>query len=451
MNIQERDKILEQIESVQELNITELIAEYYGKEEDISAISIGGMPVEVFICYFNNSLEYLKKELLTDNFYIYSNQSPAQPIASINITNVLTSLKANLDKKEIPQIPGLIMHLVTYANYYGFWHLATHKSHSIGEKELKKKSSELELLENKLKEDLKTVQEEISHLNKEKKALAEFVAKKQAAIEQITNNLNATTGDANQVSQLLATTKQVAAQVEAILVDQKKKLDEIKAELISEKNKFKDFETINTDLQKQLEGLHQEITEGLAKAIKHIDFIAGKKDEIVKLTGMAADGSLGSKFETRQDTLQKSVDFWKWTVPIATAISVIWVIAVFVWMKAEVGNAWVNIGINLLKTTPAFVLMGWVLKQYSKERNLQEEYAFKSAVAMTITAYSDLLAENDNEGNKSRQKMILDAIQEVHSSPKIHDEKSKDVSKNGLSGTIDSVKQIKDLVKEIKS
>ena len=47
--------------------------------------------------------------------------------------------------------------------------------------------------------------------------------------------------------------------------------------------------------------------EDLKKSKEGIDFVESNKEEIVRLTGMAADGALGSKFDQRQIKLENGL------------------------------------------------------------------------------------------------------------------------------------------------
>jgi hypothetical protein len=159
---------------------------------------------------------------------------------------------------------------------------------------------------------------------------------------------------------------------------------------------------------------------------------------------MAADGALGSKFHDRENKLTEKIPFWKRLIILMTLGTMIWVLIVFTCFPSKFDNEWVNLLVNLLKTTPVFILYGFVFKQYSKERNLEEEYAFKSAVAMTLTAYSRMLAEGDRDPNKSRQEMLLKSIENLYKAPKIHSEKSESLfsfNTKHLKDSVDAVNQ----------
>jgi hypothetical protein len=110
----------------------------------------------------------------------------------------------------------------------------------------------------------------------------------------------------------------------------------------------------------------------------------------------------------------------------------------------DLNQRWEFFAVNTLKSIPAVILLFFVINQYRKERNFQEEYAFKSAVALTIKAYSDQINSAEN-----KDKLILEAVGRIYSTP-IHQKAHKDDDKN----LIDEVKSIKDtvvdLVKTIK-
>jgi hypothetical protein len=180
------------------------------------------------------------------------------------------------------------------------------------------------------------------------------------------------------------------------------------------------------------------------KAKEHLEYTESRKEEIERLTGMAADGALGSKFHARETKLSKALPSWRIAIIAMTILSIFWVIVIFTFFPAKLNNEWVNLLVNLLKTTPVFILYGFVFKQYSKERNLEEEYAFKSAVAMTLTAYSRMLAEGDRDPNKSRQEMLLKSIENLYKEPKIHSEKTESIfsfNTKHLKDSVDAVNQ----------
>ena len=90
--------------------------------------------------------------------------------------------------------------------------------------------------------------------------------------------------------------------------------------------------------------------------------------------------------------------------------------------------------------------MGYIMSQYNKERAIEEEYAFRAAIAETINAYADLLANQDDsdKSNDSRQKMLLSAIRQVYAKPVMHkDNISASVYKSQTRELLNVLKRIK--------
>jgi hypothetical protein len=98
---------------------------------------------------------------------------------------------------------------------------------------------------------------------------------------------------------------------------------------------------------------------------------------------------------------------------------------------------WDSVFLNFLKTSPLFVALGFALTQYSKERSLWEDYAFKAAVALTINPYADKL--DGIETNKLKQQLIVDSIMNVYSKPKGIYMKDEHPTSDGLKSIINSV------------
>ena len=74
--------------------------------------------------------------------------------------------------------------------------------------------------------------------------------------------------------------------------------------------------------------------------------------------------------------------------------------------------SWQVFLVNTFKALPAVGLLVFTISQYAKERNFQEEYAFKSAVALTINSYAEQLSDK-----ASKDQLILDSVGKIYQSP----------------------------------
>ncbi|MFT5397066.1 MAG: hypothetical protein ACI85N_002283, partial [Gammaproteobacteria bacterium] len=139
-------------------------------------------------------------------------------------------------------------------------------------------------------------------------------------------------------------------------------------------------------------------------------------------------------FKQRKGELSTSISFWKWSVPITAIATIAWIF--FLFGNGDLANLeWQVIFVNSLKALPAIGLLLFSISQYTKERNFQEEYAFKSAVALTVNAYADQLIVEEN-----KDKLIMDSVNEIYKSPL--SSKHKDAENKSLTGTAKELTEV---------
>jgi hypothetical protein len=71
---------------------------------------------------------------------------------------------------------------------------------------------------------------------------------------------------------------------------------------------------------------------------------------------------------------------------------------------------WELLFVNSLKSLPLIVLLYFTIRQYIRERKYQEEYAFRSSIALTIRAYGELA------GSK-KEELISKAVENIYTMP----------------------------------
>jgi hypothetical protein len=160
------------------------------------------------------------------------------------------------------------------------------------------------------------------------------------------------------------------------------------------------------------------LQQGIAALQKNNLDVETLKKQLNNLITPAAAGSLSKSFIERRDSLASLRNLWLY---IATAIAVGAALG-FLFLGISLakalasgtssGNIWAVIGLRFLFLVPIFVLLGFALAQYRKERNFEEEYAHKAAVAVTLPNYGDLLPEGS-----VRQQIINGAANVIFSSP----------------------------------
>ena len=178
--------------------------------------------------------------------------------------------------------------------------------------------------------------------------------------------------------------------------------------------------------------------------------ILSQRDTVENLIGAAADGSLGTHFKERKEQIRDNVYIFLMTIIFFLLATCVWVW--FVFKDFDINNSdWVHFVLNVLRTLPAWFLVWWLIDRYTKERKLQEEYAFKSAIAMTMREHSKLLKNTDSgdiDKRDSQQIMLLKALENIYRSPDINQNKEKNnLTPKNLEGFLS---KLTELIKEFR-
>lgn len=451
MNINQRQQVLDVLDLIDNQNIKEKLIENYPEVSDLTKVGIGNYNASELVHLISKMTIQLRNELEKGlKFFLPFTENFSNDFGTVNLHQDLNQILSYIQHKRFDRIEPILEKLIHYQIKNGFWDKSNVKSHSINQEELKKQKNAIEINQIALNKNIENY-ESLKNLIEEKtKEFNDFVIDKKEELSQVLNLFNNAKSYLNDITDIKSQIQNKETEINGILKSVNEKLESITIDISDYKNDFEIIKTDNTSLKKELDTKIFDASLQLEKAKEELAFIDSKKSQIEILTGMAADGALGSKFDQRQVKLDKALTFWKWAVPLVSLLTLTWIIIVFTCLTPHFKNEWLNILINIIKTTPMFILLGFVFSQYKKERNLQEEYAFKSAVAMTLTAYSGMLSKADTENNVSRQQMLLKSIELVYNQPNIYTPRnvrtpnisSKDFNET-LSTLTEAIKNIK--------
>jgi uncharacterized coiled-coil DUF342 family protein len=176
------------------------------------------------------------------------------------------------------------------------------------------------------------------------------------------------------------------------------------------------------------------------------------KDQLEKATGY----SLFHSFQTRQGVMVKSKNFWLVVLTVLLLIA----IGVGFWLVNSMnGQTLAALGVafylKLSLTIPLLFAISFSTIQYSRERRLEEEYAFKSNISISLIPYQELVEKlvdvKDPEQRKEYANFIISTINKIFTSPT--DEIFKD--KKSHKGMIDEksiklISQVGDALSKFK-
>jgi hypothetical protein len=109
-------------------------------------------------------------------------------------------------------------------------------------------------------------------------------------------------------------------------------------------------------------------------------------------------------------------------------------------------DIWVLLASNFGILLPPAFLLTFVSVHYGRERQFQEEYAFRSAIAMTLSAFAERLGTDE----AAKKELIKNTVERLYQTPLLLSEKPKSASPLQLHAARSLVNGLKELVTEAK-
>lgn len=365
-----------------------------------------------------------------------------------SISKFLTGLTNGVD--EVVNLVNAIEKLNTTIWQYGL--------HNLSEEVLgyqtklnQLKNQELEII--KLKDEVKDglnikikIERILEDSDKATQTIQAIVASSEENAKKITENLNRTTEADQKTAAILATVQQNESTSTQLFASTKTSNAEIMAlegkinEFYSQVEQYRSkITTTSEDAEKAVQNNKEET----GSLITELEKLEGQiKVQIEKATGF----SLFHSFQTRQEALAKSKLFWAYALACLVAISII--LTLYVISTTEDINTAFYIKLSL--SLPIIYAITFCTVQYSRERKLEEEYAFKSNISISLIPYQELvskLVSNDTPTEKAKYTdFIIESINKVFTSPtdKIFDDEGK---QKGI--TDKAIKQITQLLEPV--
>lgn len=225
-------------------------------------------------------------------------------------------------------------------------------------------------------------------------------------------------------------------------------------------NIFKESDAIHT----KLNSFHSSVTENTTK----IETIVSKAEQVItnntteigklseKLISLQSDtkevlelatgGSLFHAFSERQKEIVKSKENWfKISVVVFFTVVVLLVtMAAYAPPKISLIDAEASFTLKVLASLLGLIALAFCTSQYGKERHLEEQYAFKATLSLSLTPYKEVLAElNKNEAKASEVDFFISGVKEIFNKPTYEEKKKKSLlPKNEIDDAIEIIKKV---------
>jgi ElaB/YqjD/DUF883 family membrane-anchored ribosome-binding protein len=153
------------------------------------------------------------------------------------------------------------------------------------------------------------------------------------------------------------------------------------------------------------------------------------RDSIERATGY----TLFHSFQKRQEDLVKAKRFWERALAVAVGLS-LFASGFFIWSLQYVHVYNAAFYLKLSISLPIIYAIAFCSLQYSRERRLEEEYAFKSSISISLDPYQKLVKQLVNDKNPEElakyTTIVIDSVNRVFTSPteQIFDDRGHEVN-----------------------
>lgn len=409
----------------------------------------------LFFKGLDRSFTQLENELRTDNYFFLPELNDADGetrLLESDIENCISTLNAGVLEDSI----FFLKRIVAYQMRHGFWSQSASRSSEHLDKEIKRAVMETRAAYSESRKLMLEISSERENFMDMRSAMEINSTDALKRISQASSEAAVKLAD---IESTHSSAKVYADEIPKIVSESASFLAGLKTTISNEERNLSDMKVRRDELlkrdkeaQEKVEAALLSFSEKLATADDAQSKVESAVDSVMQkeayfkernkylddLIGREVGSSLFETFKQRKNEISGSIAFWKWSVLVAAGMSLAWIF--FLFGISDVSSMpWQIVLINSVKSIPVIGLLLFAIAQYSKERNFQEEYAFKSAVALTINSYANQLDDKLN-----RDKLVMESVGAVYLSP-IHRMVKNVESKDLSQATRDLVEVVKGL------
>lgn len=446
MNANQRQSILDAIVEFEKADFETPFKNKYKDIATFDSIVIADYSIDELFAMAKRAIAQLKEFLDNGNWQVIPSDNIPMPIyGNITLRNVIVNLTNNLKSAIYDQAATQAKSLVYFEMRCGFWDQPKRIELGIRESSLKTLEQRAELILSHIDARESKINLLIDGLETQKNEIEKLINTKKQELETLKNNQS----ESNVILEKIKGAQQTATSAQTAIETLNGEANNIVTALKNAQTHIIDQIEINKETisqsKKALEDFREEATTKISKITSDFDSVSNNAEEVRKMMGYIADGTLSHSFNKRKEDLSTQITKWFWASVIIAVLAIGWVCVVFFWVGANTGSEWADILINGIKSSPLFFLLGFSISQYQKERNLMEEYAFRESVAVTLTAYLEQMPEKEDE---DKRKLLISTVEQLYIKPVIANKEygllkfdSKDLS--------DTSKTLKELVEAL--
>lgn len=447
MTFPQKQALIDELAVFDQTDYNAIFAKINADHSDIGSIMAGDYTVIELIDSSKKAMSLLRKALDGKDWQALPSTYLVPDYGQMALINVVRDIRSYLTNGKYSQAVTPLNFLISYAKCFGFWSPARNIELGIRESSLAKLEARTDAIHKHSEERSIKVENLIAEVEELKNQLIQLFNKSRSEATVLTQNTQTSNttlaeikGVQNNINTIHESITKVNNQCNSLL----QKLNDLTQKAENFQSELRDKNNLIETTRKEIdEAVHAE-----AEAVKRVyEETLESENRVKELMSYISDGTLAHSFNQRKTDVRKASFIWLGLGVVASVAFVVIILLLFTSSKMDMTNLWADIVIKSLKTFPVACMIVYFFKEYSKERALTEEYAFREAVAITLKAYLDQL---DGEQDENKRKLLLQTVEKLYTQPAFNtkDEpsikfKSKDI--------VDLADKLVEGVKAVKS
>lgn len=425
-------------ESIKSLNLSEYKSLEYGNENEYNFRGLVG-GIEALLTDISTLTQYPSKFVKVSTY-----------TERTNIRAYLTTINSYIESPNnyITHFEALKILLRNYnVRYFSERHL-----------EFEKEIEEVRKVKLQLQQILVEVKEVNNSINERKESIDDKLDSSTEKLTEIETELEKITRRKNELIEESETLETINTELKAIKESASENLDEITTSLTESKGNEKlitSFASKVQDREKRLDELELNTktnNEKLAEYETERKSILKQANQLIESSKKALNYTTAEGISASFQEQYKNSNSWKilgsWI--LGAIICLLGTIALGIWILKNSDDS-IGIIIGRISLLPLPIIGAiFCANQFTKQKNIIEDYAYKMVLSKAIVGFSEQLKKNGTEGNEEYVHYIKTALVEIHKDPLRKREKIKPTTETKETNFKDLIEVAERIVKLTK-
>lgn len=271
----------------------------------------------------------------------------------------------------------------------------------------------------KINEDSNIIFENISQNNsKSNELLQEIINSNKQSTKELSESFN----NSKRITETLDVVKKHEEDIEA----RKLKINTFHTNIEEYEKQISDnTERLNKYVADSMQKIAKSIGESNAKTTLIVDTNTNLQEQIKTLLQGATAGKLYEAFQIRKGHLEQDLNVWLLGI-ISTALGAVGLAILYLKMGDFAWDG--RLVFKVLTALPFIGLEYFFVSEYTKRKELIEQYAFKAAISLSFIAYREMMDTESKRGDEKSLEFIIETVRKIYEPPFSKDDFKKSLS-----------------------